>query len=147
MNSKYKVTVNGTVYEVEVERLGAAGISAAPAPKKDAPVTSTPFAAPAPKPAAPLPSAPVAAPAPAPKAKEAASVPAGGRPIRSPIPGTIMEVNIKAGDTVRKGDVLMILEAMKMMNEIMAPYDGTVLSVDASVGASIETDGLLCVIG
>ena len=111
---KYRVTVNGTVYEIELEEL----TGAAPAPAAGA------------------------APAPAP----AAAAPAGGEKIASPMPGTILSVNIAQGQAVKKGQVLMILEAMKMENEIMAPCDGTVASVNTSKGASVETGTLLCVI-
>ena len=111
---KYRVTVNGTVYEIELEEL----TGAAPAPAAGA------------------------APAPAP----AAAAPAGGEKIASPMPGTILSVNIAQGQAVKKGQVLMILEAMKMENEIMAPCDGTVASVNTSKGAAVETGTLLCVI-
>ncbi|MCI2057905.1 MAG: biotin/lipoyl-binding protein [Oscillibacter sp.] len=112
---KYKVTVNGTAYEVELEEL--TGVQSAPA------------AAPAPAPAAP-----------------AAAAPAGAEKISSPMPGTILAVNVKAGDSVKRGQVLMILEAMKMENEIMCPRDGTVASVNTSKGSSVESGTLLCVI-
>ena len=111
---KYRVTVNGTVYEIELEEL----TGAAPAP------------------------AAAAAPAPAP----VTSAPAGGEKIASPMPGTILSVNIAQGQAVKKGQVLMILEAMKMENEIMAPCDGTVASLNTSKGATVETGTLLCVI-
>jgi len=112
---KYKVTVNGTVYEIELEELtGAAPAAAAPA----------------------------AAPAPAP----AAAAPAGGEQVTSPMPGNILAVNVAAGDTVKRGQVLMILEAMKMENEIMCPCDGKVVSVNTSKGATVESGTLLCVI-
>lgn len=111
---KYRVTVNGTVYEVELEEL-----TNAPA---------TPAAAPTP------------APAPAP-------APAGGEQVTSPMPGTILSVNVAAGDSVKRGQVLMILEAMKMENEIMCPRDGKLLSLNTTKGASVETGTLLCVIG
>lgn len=113
---KYRVTVNGTVYEVELEEL--TNVPAAPA------------AAPAPAPA----------PAPTP-------APAGGEQVTSPMPGTILTVNVAAGDSVKRGQILMVLEAMKMENEIMCPRDGKVLSVNTSKGASVETGTLLCVIG
>ena len=112
---KYKVTVNGTVYEIELEEITG----------------GVPAAAPAAAPAAP---APVAA------------APAGGEKITSPMPGNILAINVTQGATVKKGDVLMILEAMKMENEIMAPCDGTVASVNTSKGAAVETGALLCVI-
>lgn len=118
---KYNVNVNGTTYEVLVEEVAA---GAAPAP------VAAPVAAPA---AAP---APVAAPAPA--------AAGAGQSINSPMPGNILAVNVKAGDTVAEGDVLMILEAMKMENEIMAPRAGTVTSVAVSKGATVESGALLC---
>ena len=78
------------------------------------------------------------APAPAPAA------PAGGETIKAPMPGTILKVNVAAGQSVKKGDVLFILEAMKMENEIMAPYDCTVASVSVAQGASVENGTVLC---
>ncbi len=120
---KYRVNVNGTVYEVALEVMDG------PAP-----------AAPAPAPAAPA-SAPAPAPAPA------APVPAGGEKITAPMPGTILSVNVQNGAAVKKGDILFILEAMKMENEIMSPCDGTVLSVNTSKGSAVESGTLLCVIG
>lgn len=111
---KYRVTVNGTVYEIELEELtGAAPVSAPAAPAVPAP---------------------------------AAAAPAGGEKITSPMPGTILAVNAVSGAAVKKGDVLFILEAMKMENEIMAPCDGTVASVNTSKGAAVESGTLLCVI-
>lgn len=115
---KYNVTVNGTAYEVTVEAVNAADIKA-PAP----------------------------AAAPASAAAPAAAAPAGGEKITSPMPGTILSVNVSNGSAVKKGDVLMILEAMKMENEIMAPCDGTIASVNVTKGASVNTGDLLCVIG
>ena len=113
---KYRVTVNGTAYEIELEELtGASPASADPA-------------------------APVAPVAPA------AAAPAGGEQVTSPMPGTILAVNVAAGDAVKRGQVLMILEAMKMENEIMCPCDGKVVSVNTSKGASVEYGTLLCVI-
>ena len=69
-----------------------------------------------------------------------------GEPVNSPMPGTILDVKVAAGQAVKSGDVLMILEAMKMENEIMAPKDGTVTSVAVSKGASVESGALLCTI-
>ncbi len=123
---KYNVTVNGTAYEITVEVADANAVNTAPA----AHVAQTPAATPAP--------APVAAPAPAAN---------GGETINSPMPGTILSVNVQNGASVKKGDVLMILEAMKMENEIMSPVDGTVTSVNVQSGASVETGAVLCVIG
>ena len=120
---KYNVTVNGTSYEITLEVVDAADVKAAPAP----------VAAPAPT------AAPAAAPAPV-------AAPAGGETVTSPMPGTILSINVQNGATVKKGDVLMILEAMKMENEIIAPCDGTVASVNVNSGASVETGAALCVI-
>lgn len=117
---KYKVTVNGTAYEITLEAIDAADVKAAPA---------------ASAPAAPV--APAAAPA---------APAAGGETVKSPMPGTILSVNVSAGSSVKKGDVLMILEAMKMENEIMAPCDGTVSAVSVSKGASVESGTPLCTI-
>ncbi len=126
MAKKYIVTVNGTGYEVIVEEaaLGAT-FNTAPA---------APAAAPA--------SAPAAAPAPAP-----AAAPADGVKITAPLPGNILRVNVSAGASVKAGDVLCVLEAMKMENDIVAPQDGTVASVSATQGSSVNTGDLLFVIG
>ena len=115
---KYTITVNGTAYEVEVEDMGGVAAPKAAAPK----------------------AAPAAAPAPAAK-----PVAAGAATISAPMPGKVLEVKVKAGDAVKAGDVLMILEAMKMENEIVAPADGVITFV-ASKGASVNTDDLLAVI-
>ena len=88
--------------------------------------------------AAPAAAAPAAAPAPAP-----AAAPAGGEKVCAPMPGTILAVNVQNGAAVKKGQVLMILEAMKMENEIMAPCDGTISSVSVTKGAAVETGALL----
>ena len=105
---KYRVTVNGTAYEIQLEELTGAAPAPAPAP--------------------------------------AAAAPAGGEQVTSPMPGTILAVNVTPGASVKKGDVLMILEAMKMENEIMCPCDGTVASVNTTKGAAVESGSLLCVI-
>ncbi len=122
---KYNVTVNGTAYEITLEVVDAADVKAAPA---------------ATAPAAPAVPAPAAAPAPAPVAN------AGGETVNAPMPGTILAVNVQNGATVKKGDVLMILEAMKMENEIMSPCDGTISSVNVTKGSSVDTGAVLCVI-
>ena len=116
---KYNVTVNGTAYEITLEAVDAADVKAAPAPA----------------------AAPAAAPAPAAKPVT------GGETVSSPMPGTSLSVNVTNGATGKKGDVLMVLEAMKMENEIMSPCDGTVTSVNVSKGAAVETGAVLCVIG
>lgn len=127
----YNVTVNGVTYSVVVEEVdGAAAPVAAPAP------AATPAPAAAPK----------AAPAAAPKAPAAASKAAGTQGavvIKSPMPGNIMKVNVKPGQAVKKGDVLVVLEAMKMENDVCAPADGTVASVEVTQGATVETDATL----
>lgn len=117
---KYNVTVNGTAYEVTLEAVDASEVKTSPAP------AAAPAAAPAPTPAA----TPAAAPA--------ASVSGGKETVSSPMPGNILAVNVANGAAVKKGDVLMILEAMKMENEIVAPQDGTVASVNVSKGDSVE---------
>lgn len=87
-----------------------------------------------------------AAAAPAAPAAPVAAAPAGGEKVVSPMPGNILAVNVKDGQAVKKGEVLMILEAMKMENEIMAPCDGTVASVSVQKGNAVDTGALLCVI-
>ncbi|MBR3591585.1 MAG: biotin/lipoyl-binding protein [Clostridia bacterium] len=110
----YKVTVNGTAYEITLEAIDAADVKAAPAP-------------------AAAPAAPVAA------------APAGGESVNAPMPGNILDIKVANGAAVKKGDVLIILEAMKMENEIVAPCDGTV-NVVVTKGASVETGAVLCTI-
>ena len=83
----------------------------------------------------------------APKAVAPAAAPANGETVTAPMPGTILAVNVQNGAAVKKGDVLMVLEAMKMENEIVAPADGTVASVNVTKGSSVETGTVLCVIG
>ncbi len=117
---KYNVNVNGNLYEITLEVVEGEAIKAAPAPA----------------------AAPVAAPAAAPAAPAAA----GGETVTAPMPGNILAVNVTAGATVKKGDVLLVLEAMKMENEIMAPCDGTIASVNATKGSSVNSGDVLCVI-
>ena len=113
--------VNGTEYEITLEVVDAAEVKSAPA----------------------APAAPAAAAAPATPAAPAA---AGGETVNAPMPGTILAVNVQNGAAVKKGDVLLVLEAMKMENEIMAPCDGTIASVNVQKGAAVNTGDVLCVI-
>lgn len=108
---KYKVNVNGTSYEVEIELVS--GESGASAPVK---------------------------------AQEPVKAAGEGEQVTSPMPGTILDVKVKVGDSVKKGQVLIVLEAMKMENEIMAGTDGTVTSVAVSKGASVTTGDMLLTI-
>ena len=110
---QYKVTVNGTAYEITLEAIDASEVKAAPAE----------------------------APAPAP----VAAAPAGGETVNAPMPGNILDIKVANGAQVKKGDVLIILEAMKMENEIMAPCDGTV-NVVVTKGSAVETGAVLCTI-
>ena len=118
---KYNVTVNGTAYEITIEEADAASINTTPAPA----------AAPAPTPA----------PAPAQTAPAA-----NGETVKAPMPGNILSVNVSAGSKVKQGDVLVVLEAMKMENEIMSPCDGTVASVNVAKGSAVDTGAVICVI-
>lgn len=115
---KFRVNVNGTNYDVAVEEISGSQASAA---------------------AVPAPAAPSAPAAPAAKAD--------GETVVSPMPGTILSVDISVGDAVKSGQTLMILEAMKMENEIMAPCDGRVKSVNVTKGAAVTTGDVLVVIG
>ena len=130
---KYKVTLNGKTYEVEVEAGKAILLdeyeALAPAPA-----------------AAAVPAASAAAPTPAAPAPAAAVSLAAGETVESPMPGNILSVNVNQGDKVKEGQVLAILEAMKMENEIPAPKDGTIVQVVTSKGAVVETGSPLFVI-
>ena len=114
---QYKVTVNGTAYEITLEAIDASEVKSAPAQTA---------------------SAPVSAPAPAANAD--------GEKVNAPMPGNILDVKVSVGAKVSKGDVLLILEAMKMENEIMSPCDGTVASISVKKGDAVETGSVLCVI-
>ena len=120
---KYTITVNGTAYEVFVEEEGA--------------VASAPAAAPA----TPAP-APVAAPA-APKAAPAA----GANTVNAPMPGTILKMNVKVGDTVPAGGLVCILEAMKMENEIFSEKGGKVVAINAPVGTAVQSGDAIVTLG
>lgn len=128
---KFNIKVNGQAYEVEVEEV-AGGFAPAPV----VPVAAAPAVAPV---AAPAQKAEVKA-APAPVA-----APAGGTQLKAPMPGTVIDFKATNGAAVKKGQTVLILEAMKMENEIVAPVDGVITFV-ASKGASVNTDDLLAVI-
>ena len=115
----YKVTVNGTAYEITLEAIDAADVKATPAP--------------------------AAAPAPAAPAAPVAAAPAGGESVNAPMPGNILDIKVANGASVKKGDVLIILEAMKMENEIVAPCDG-IVNVVVTKGSAVETGAVLCTI-
>jgi glutaconyl-CoA decarboxylase len=133
----YKITVNGKTYEVQVEDMNVSsnraassvGADSRPAPKAQA----APAAAPAP--------APTAAPQ-APAAPKAAA-PAGPGSVTAPLPGTILSIAVKEGDEVKAGQIILLLEAMKMENEIVAPRAGTVASIAVSVGLAVNTGDVL----
>lgn len=128
----YTVTINDKQYEVEVEKGKANLIRTTPVATQAAPVVAAPQTAPA---------ASVAAPA------TPADAIASGSRIDAPMPGTILSVKVAVGDKVKEGTLLVILEAMKMENEIMAPKAGKVTSVNVQKGATVESGTLLCVVG
>lgn len=132
---KYKVTLNNRTYEVEVEEGKAMLIDEyeAYAPVAPAPVAAAPVAA-----------APAAAPA-APAAPAGAAL-AAGEVVKSPMPGNILKINVSQGQKVNEGDVLIVLEAMKMENEIVATKSGTVAQIVTAKGAVVETGAPLVVI-
>lgn len=116
---KYNITVNGNTYEVYVEEADASSAPVA------APVAAT--AAPAAKPAAP----------------KAAPVAGGANKVTAPMPGTVLQVKVSQGQSVKKGDVICVLEAMKMENDIPAPCDGVIASVNVQKGASVNAGDVL----
>lgn len=122
MMKKYIITVNGTSYEVVVEE---ADPNATYTPKAEAPKAEAPKA----------------------EAPKAAAAPAGaGEQLKAPMPGTILKVAVSNGQAVKKGDLVCVLEAMKMENEIFAPCDGTITSVVVSQGATVSSGDVLCTI-
>lgn len=129
---KFNITVNGKSYEVDVEEVGGIEMPSRPAPRAAAPRAAA---------------APVAAAPAAKAAAPAAAVPAGASTITSPMPGTILDIKVAVGDSVESGQVLLILEAMKMENEIMAPQAGKIVSISASKGASVGAGDVLIAIG
>ncbi len=133
--NRYKVTVNGTAYDVLVEDIGGAQAAYAPIAQPTTTVVApTAVAQPAPV------AAPAAAAAPAP-------APAGASVVEAPMPGKILKISVSVGASVASGDVLLILEAMKMENEISAPAGGTVREIRAREGDSVNTGDVLIVLG
>ena len=121
---KYKVTLNGKVFEVEVER-GEAILT--DEYEAAAIVASPPAASPAPAPM------PIAAPAPA------SAMPASGDAVSSPLPGSVMAIHVREGERVKDKQVLLVIEAMKMENEVLAPRAGTITQIVVKQGESVET--------
>ena len=135
---KYNVTLNGKIYEVDVTESDAVVTG----------ITQVPVAVAAPA-VAPVAVAPVAAPeapAEAPAAPAVAPVSADGTQVKAPMPGTILAVKKNVGEAVKAGDVIVVLEAMKMENDIVAPCDGTVKSINAPKGSTVNTDDVIAVI-
>jgi len=131
---KFLIKVNGNQYEVEVEEIREDGTVVQQTSEVKSATPAAPVATPAP------------APAPAPKpaeTKKDAPIPADAFVVSAPMPGTILSINVNVGDTVKKGQVLLILEAMKMENEIVAPRDGKVASINTSKGASVNAGDAL----
>ena len=129
---KYIVTINEKQYEVEVEKGKAVAAYVGEAPAPAPAVAAAPAAAPAPA---------AAAPAPAP-----AAAPGSGTPVNSPMPGKIIDIKCSQGQAVKNGDLLFILEAMKMENEIFASADGTISSICVNQGETADTGAVLCTI-
>ena len=139
------VTVNGVSYNIEMEKPVAAP-KATPAPKAAPAPAAAPKAAPAPA-AAPK-AAPAPTPAPAPKAAPApAAAPAGGKALKAPLPGVIKDIKVAVGDQVKEGQVVLILEAMKMENEINAECDGTITAISVNKDDSVLEGTVLLTIG
>ena len=143
---KYVATINGKKYEVEVEKLEAYksldrnGVAAPAAPV-------LPASAPVQRPAAPAPVAAAPAPAPAPASAAApapaAAAPAGATTVEAPMPGKILNIKVSEGQAVKFGEVVVIMEAMKMETEIVAPADGTVSKILVKAGDSVDTGAAL----
>ena len=141
---KYVATLNGKKYEIEIERVdgykpldrGAAAVASAPIiAAAPAPVAAAPAPTPAP--------APAAAPAPAPAAPAPALAAAGAQTVEAPMPGKILDVKVKVGDTVSYGQCVVVMEAMKMETEIVAPAAGTVASISVNNGETVDTGAVL----
>ncbi|MGW8114727.1 biotin/lipoyl-containing protein [Caproicibacterium sp. NSD3] len=138
MKKNLKITVNGIAYDVQVEEVNgtfAAAPAAAPAPQYKPMPVPRPVAAPAPVAAAPV------------KASVPAAQPSGNaETVESPLPGNVMSINVKPGDSVKAGQILLILEAMKMENEIVAPHDATIKSLCVNKGDTVDAGAPLVII-
>ncbi len=150
---EFKFKINGAEYQCTVEQIEGGLTEVTVNGKKYVVETEKP-AAPAPQPVAPkvpqAPSAPKAAPAPAPESPKAAPAPkaaAAGVQVKSPLPGSVIKVNVSVGQAVKKGDTLLTLESMKMENPILAEQDGTVAQVAVAAGQTVMQDDLLIVLG
>ena len=120
---KYNITVNGTTYEVVVEEVG----EVAAAPVYSAPIVNATTAT-------------------APKAAPSATAHTGANTVSAPMPGTILEIKVSAGQAVKKGDVICVLEAMKLENDIPAPCDGVIASISVQKGASVASGDVIATI-
>jgi glutaconyl-CoA decarboxylase len=134
---RFNVTVNGKSYAVEVEEVGGAQPVFTYAPAQPAPAPAAPAPQPSPKAEAPAATAP---------AKKAQSGPVAGETMTAPMPGTIIDIRVTEGQSVKAGDIVLILEAMKMENEIVAPSDGTIAKIYTSKGESVSTGDSLVTI-
>lgn len=123
--SKYRITVDGKTYEMDVELIGNNGAAIQPVKVESKPVAAAPKAAPAAAPSAAKP------------------VNAGSGSVTAPMPGTILKVNKAEGDSVKSGEVVLVLEAMKMENEITAPADGVIASLSLAAGSTVAGGDLL----
>jgi biotin carboxyl carrier protein len=119
---KYRITVNGKVYEVELEPVEEGAAVAAPAAPVATKVESKPVAAPA-------------------------AVSAGERVVKAPIGGGVVKVSVNVGDSVKKGQTLLVIEAMKLENEVVAPVDGSIKAINVAKGANVNTGDSLVVLG
>ncbi|WP_443874209.1 biotin/lipoyl-containing protein [Megasphaera elsdenii] len=140
---KFKITVNGKAYEVEVEEMGGTPV-AAPAPQASAPAPAP--AAPAPAPAAPASTPAPAAPASTPAPAVGGPIPDGAITVKAPMPGKISALKAEAGKAVKRGDIILVLEAMKMQNDITATADGTLHEIRVNPGDNVKTGDVLAVI-
>ncbi len=154
---RYRVTVNGEPFEVELEpiyeglarSMTSGQLNGDFSPKIEQPPTpkATPVVAPAPAPKPEPKAAPAPKPAPAPKAEAKPAAPAAPGSVVAPMPGNVWEVKVKEGDSVKAGDVIMILEAMKMEIEVTSTATGTVKSIAATKGTAVNTGDVLIVVG